>query len=71
MIPSLKALKCMSEFEKGHAHLKRPGKSLLKMRYRDNMTQSEIANVFGMTQMQVSRMQRRVLSSLKQEMLRY
>jgi RNA polymerase sporulation-specific sigma factor len=46
-------------------------KSLLKMRYRDNMTQSEIANVFGMTQMQVSRMQRRVLSSLKQEMLRY
>jgi DNA-directed RNA polymerase specialized sigma subunit len=34
------------------------------------MTQSAIAKVFGMTQMQVSRMERRVLSALKEEMLK-
>ncbi len=45
-------------------------KSLLKMRYQKGMTQSAIAKVFGMTQMQVSRMERRVLSALKEEMLK-
>jgi RNA polymerase sigma-B factor len=43
-------------------------KLLLVYRYRDRLSQQATAQKLNMTQMQVSRMERRVLSALKQEM---
>lgn len=52
------ALKVLSDLEK----------KLLIYRFRDRLSQQMTAQKMGMTQMQVSRMERRVLQLLKQEM---
>ena len=44
-------------------------KRLLVYRYRDRLSQQATAQKLSMTQMQVSRMERRVLTALKQEMM--
>lgn len=49
-------------------HLNDTEKKLLLYRYRERLSQQATAQKLSMTQMQVSRMERRVLSSLKQEM---
>ena len=41
---------------------------LLKLRYFDNLSQRAVAQMLGMTQMQVSRAERRLLSSLKERL---
>lgn len=41
-------------------------KNLIKLRYFENKTQSEIAAVLGMTQVQVSRMEKKILSQLRE-----
>ena len=43
-------------------------RKLLTMRYFDNKTQSEVAAVLGMSQVQVSRMEKRILLRLRREM---
>lgn len=53
-----RALKALSDLEK----------KLLIFRFRDRLSQQLTAQKMGMTQMQVSRMERRVLQLLKQEM---
>jgi len=42
---------------------------LLKLRYFDNLSQRAVAQHLGVTQMQVSRMERRLLSSLKERLM--
>lgn len=49
-------------------HLNDTEKRLLAYRYRERLSQQATAQKLNMTQMQVSRMERRVLTSLKQEM---
>lgn len=44
-------------------------KELLHKRYFEDMTQTEVANVFGMTQVQVSRSEKKVLTKLKSRMM--
>jgi RNA polymerase sigma-B factor len=53
-----RALKVLSDLEK----------KLLVYRFRDRLSQQATAQKMGMTQMQISRMERRVLQVLKQEM---
>jgi RNA polymerase sporulation-specific sigma factor len=38
------------------------------MRYFENMTQSQVADVLQMTQVQVSRMEKKILLRLREEM---
>ena len=54
-----KAMRTLSDTEK----------RLLVYRYRDRLSQQATAQKLSMTQMQVSRMERRVLTALKQEMM--
>lgn len=42
-------------------------RKLICMRYFDDMTQGEIARIFGTSQVQVSRMEKRILHRLKKE----
>ena len=44
-------------------------KELLHKRYFEDMTQTEVANAFGMTQVQVSRSEKKVLTELKSRMM--
>lgn len=44
-------------------------KSLLYKRYFEDMTQTEVANVLGMTQVQISRNEKKVLTKLKSRMM--
>lgn len=44
-------------------------KELLHKRYFEDMTQTEVANAFGMTQVQVSRSEKKVLTKLKSRMM--
>lgn len=53
------ALQALSEVER----------KLLVLRFRERLSQQATAQKMGMTQMQVSRMERRVLQTLKQEMI--
>ncbi len=41
-------------------------KKIIKMRYYDNRTQTEIANVIGVSQVQVSRMEKKILLKMRQ-----
>ncbi|NLC32018.1 MAG: sigma-70 family RNA polymerase sigma factor [Clostridiales bacterium] len=49
-------------------HLSNTEKKLLAYRYGERLSQQATAQKLNMTQMQVSRMERRILTSLKQEM---
>ena len=40
-------------------------KKLICMRYFDNLTQSEVGNIIGMSQVQISRMEKRVLKKMR------
>ena len=44
-------------------------KELLHKRYFEDMTQTEVANAFGITQVQVSRSEKKVLTKLKSRMM--
>ena len=43
---------------------------LIALRYEQNMTQSEAAKLLGMTQVQVSRREKKILLFLRGELLR-
>lgn len=45
-----------------------PEKRLLALRFQDRLSQRETARILGMSQMQVSRMERRLLTALRKEM---
>ena len=49
-------------------HLNEQEKILIKMRYYDNETQSKIAESLGISQVQVSRMEKRILNNLRAQM---
>ena len=42
-------------------------KEIIQMRYYENKTQSEIADMLGISQVQVSRLEKKILSKLKEE----
>ncbi|MDE5861331.1 MAG: flagellar biosynthesis protein FliA, partial [Ruminococcus sp.] len=42
---------------------------LLELRYFKNLTQSKTASILGMTQVQVSRREKKLLSQMRQELL--
>lgn len=42
-------------------------KEIIRMRYYENKTQSEIADMLGISQVQVSRLEKKILSKLKEE----
>jgi len=42
-------------------------RQLIQMRYYENKTQTEIANVIGVSQVQVSRMEKRILLKMRQQ----
>lgn len=48
-------------------HLTEAERDLLRMRFRDEMTQSQIAAVLGVTQMQVSRLLARLMTRLRSQ----
>lgn len=50
-------------------HLTKPEKELLNLRYAKRLSQSQVAKQLGMTQMQVSRLERRTLQNLKKTMM--
>ena len=43
-------------------------RQLLKLRYFENKTQTEVAKMMGMTQVQVSRMEKKTLYRLRESM---
>lgn len=45
-------------------------KELIKLRYFEDKTQSEVANIFGINQVQVSRTEKKILKKLKNELCR-
>jgi len=49
--------------------LPKPDQLLLQMRYFQNMTQTEIAKRLGISQVQVSRKEKKLLSHLRTELL--
>lgn len=49
-------------------HMSAEEQQLVHMRYFDNMTQSQVAKAFHMTQVQVSRMEKKILLRLRDEM---
>ena len=44
---------------------------LIKLRYYENQTQGEIAKVLGMTQVQVSRMEKKILLRLRENIRKH
>ena len=57
-----------ADLRKALAVLTEKERLLLALRYRDQMSQRETAAKMNMTQMQVSRMERRILAALQTEM---
>ena len=45
-------------------------KEIIKLRYFDNKTQSQVAKIIGISQVQVSRLERKALKDLKTQLLR-
>ena len=57
-----------ADLRKALAGLTEKERRLLALRYRDQMSQREAATKMNMTQMQISRMERRILAALQTEM---
>ena len=51
-------------------NLKLRDKEIIELRYFEEKTQSQVAQICGISQVQVSRIERRVLKELKQELIR-
>lgn len=51
-------------------HLKIRDREIIKLRYFKEKTQMQVANMMGISQVQVSRIERRLLKELKQELIR-
>ena len=51
-------------------HLKVREKEIIELRYFKEKTQTQVADIMGISQVQVSRIERRVLSRLKEELIR-
>ncbi len=51
-------------------HLKIRDKEIIELRYFKEKTQMEVAGILGISQVQVSRIERRLLKELKQELVR-
>lgn len=51
-------------------HLKIRDKKIIELRYFKEKTQTEVAGILGISQVQVSRIERRLLKELKQELVR-
>lgn len=51
-------------------HLKIRDKEIIELRYFKEKTQTEVAGILGISQVQVSRIERRLLKELKQELVR-
>ncbi len=51
-------------------HLKMRDKKIIELRYFKEKTQTEVAGILGISQVQVSRIERRLLRELKQELVR-
>lgn len=51
-------------------HLKIREKEIIELRYFKEKTQTEVAGILGISQVQVSRIERRLLKELKQELVR-
>lgn len=49
--------------------LEEPERKLIELRYFENKTQSEVAGMLGMSQVQVSRMEKKILLRLREKML--
>ena len=45
-------------------------KEIIKLRYFDNKTQSQVAKIIGISQVQVSRLERKALMDLKTQLIR-
>ncbi|MDD2519092.1 MAG: sigma-70 family RNA polymerase sigma factor, partial [Bacilli bacterium] len=43
-------------------------KDIIKMRYYDDLTQTEVANALGINQVQVSRKEQKILQKLKNKL---
>ena len=65
----LEAFEMREDLKKALGVLSDREKQLLALRYGKRLSQSVVAKQLGITQMQVSRMERRTLATLKQEML--
>lgn len=50
-------------------HLDKQEKKIIQYRYFDGKTQQEIAKLFGISQVQVSRMEKKILNKLKRQMI--
>ena len=50
-------------------HLKIRDKEIIELRYFKEKTQTQVAHIMGISQVQVSRIERRLLSQLKQELV--
>ncbi len=51
-------------------HLKIRDREIIKLRYFKEKTQTQVAAILGISQVQVSRIERRALKELKQELIR-
>ena len=67
---SFEAFEMREDLKKALRVLDDNEKKLLALRYQKRLSQSEVAKHLNLTQMQVSRMERRVLATLKKEMLK-
>lgn len=63
--PNLQAVERRLDLEKAMASLDRGGREVLALRFFQNLSQAEVARRLGVSQMQVSRLQRRALDRLK------
>lgn len=51
-------------------HLKIREKEIIKLRYFNGKTQTQVASIMGISQVQVSRIERKILKRLKEELIR-
>jgi RNA polymerase sporulation-specific sigma factor len=51
------------------AHLSQQDQQLLQLRYFRNLTQTKTAQILGMTQVQVSRREKKLLAQMRAELL--
>lgn len=66
--PELSAFEQNEDLKNVLSQLSDHEQQLLKLRYFDNLSQRAVAQKLGMTQMQVSRVERRLLSALKERL---
>ena len=66
----MEAMRIINELrEEGVSALTDLERKLLTLRYEEKKSQRETARLLNLTQMQISRMERRILSALRKEMI--